>query len=117
MSGAEGSIAQQPWSEVVAAGGPQPDAGGPYPVTCEDVAARLRTWLTEAAPHVTLEQCVRAAAQALEAKCVLSAVRCSQCQDMHLDEGEFATRRHTLHVCHRGHRFRLHVPGTTPTPV
>ena len=82
-----------------------------------EVADRLRLWLARAAPHVTLERCVQAAEQALATGRDLSAVRCATCQELTLDEGAIATRRHTLHVCHWGHRFRLHAPGSEPIPV
>ena len=66
-----------------------------------DVDAALCTkYLKRIAPRFTLKQFVNVAITALQKGCVMQYIVCGHCHSAYLDENNFATWKHSIHVCH-----------------
>ncbi len=93
------------------------DATTLYPCAEPHVVDELTKWLHIVAPLLTVQRCVTAGVDALEAGCRLSALRCTHCAELHLDEGSFATRKHVIHTCQFCTRTWRHAPAVCGNPL
>ena len=65
----------------------------------DEDAALCTKYLKCVAPQFMLKQCVDAAVTALQKGCVMQYIICNHCHSAHLDENDYASRKHSTHVC------------------
>ena len=61
--------------------------------------ATATQWLAKVAPHCPAQDCAVAAYDALLAGRKIGYITCKHCSAAHLDSGEWAAKRHTIHTC------------------
>ena len=65
----------------------------------DEDAALCTKYLKRFAPQLTLKQCVDAAVTALQKGCEVQHIVCDHCHSAHLDENDYASHKHSIHVC------------------
>ena len=73
----------------------------------EDTVLRTK-YLKRVAPQFTLKQCVDAGITVLQKGCVVQYIICNHCHSTHLDENNYASHKHSTHVCDTRGKKKTH---------